>query len=60
MIVAWADLVLAVVGVLVYGFAGNAKAREVGRIAFFVGLFWVAARLAGHSWQVWAKDPWRP
>ena len=45
-----ASLVLAAVGALAYGFVGNNKGAELGRIAFFVGLFWLAYLLApGHA-----------
>jgi len=33
--------VLVVLGALVYGFAGNGKAQELGRILFFCALFWL-------------------
>lgn len=49
MIVAWVNVVIALIGAFVYGFSGNGKAQELGRIAFFVGLFWVAAKLAGQT-----------
>jgi Na+/phosphate symporter len=38
MIVVYLAPLVAAVGALLYGFAGNAKAQELGRIAFFAGL----------------------
>lgn len=40
-------LLVAVGGALLYALAGQAKLSEMGRIAFFVGLFWVVY-LLGH------------
>lgn len=40
-------LLVAVVGLLVYILASHAKTTELGRIAFFVGLFWTVYTLAG-------------
>jgi Na+/phosphate symporter len=39
MALAWIALVVCIVGALVYALASNAKAAELGRIAYFVGLF---------------------
>lgn len=39
-------LVLAFVGALVFVFVSHPAAKEMGRISFFVGLFWVAAHVA--------------
>jgi hypothetical protein len=33
------SLAIAIAGALLYGFSTNVKAAEVGRIAFWVGLF---------------------
>jgi hypothetical protein len=41
-----ACFVLVLVGAAAYGFVGNPKGAELGRIAFFVGLFWLAYLLA--------------
>lgn len=46
MIIAWIAVVVALVGVLAYALSANAKIAEIGRIAFFVGLFWTVASLA--------------
>jgi Na+/phosphate symporter len=35
-----------VVGALMYGFSGNAKVAEIGRILFFVGAFFTVSMLA--------------
>jgi hypothetical protein len=37
-----------VVGALVYGLSANAKVAEMGRIAFFCGLFWLVQMFASH------------
>lgn len=47
MTLALIPLVLVVLGALVYALAQNSKAAEMGRIAFFVGLLWLAYSLAG-------------
>lgn len=46
MLVAVWPLVFAVVGVLVYVLASNAKAAEIGRLVFFSGFFWLVYTLA--------------
>lgn len=48
MATAVAPLVVCVVGALAYGYSTNAKASELGRIAFFVGLMWLVYSLSGH------------
>lgn len=40
-------LVVTIAGALVYAFAGNAKAAELGRIAFFCGLLWLVYATSG-------------
>ncbi len=40
-------LLVAMVGLLVYGFSTNAKAAECGRIAFMVGLFVFLFQIVG-------------
>jgi len=42
-------LLVLVVGALVYALASNAKVQEMGRIAFFCGLFWLVAMFAHHT-----------
>lgn len=39
---------VALVGALVYAFVKN-DARELGRLAFFAGLFWVVYLLSGKA-----------
>jgi Na+/phosphate symporter len=48
-VVALFPLVLAVAGALLYALAGNPKLAELGRISFFVGLFWLASTLSTHA-----------
>jgi len=48
MLVAIIPVIVLVVGLLTYALAGNPKAQEAGRIAFFVGLFFAVAAAAGH------------
>ncbi len=45
MLVILLPLLVCVVGALVYALATNPKLVELGRIAFFVGLFWTVAAL---------------
>lgn len=41
--------VLAILGALIYAFAGNAKAAELGKIIFFCAMLWIAHSLeSGH------------
>ena len=41
--------ILVVLGAFVYGFAGDAKAQELGRILFMCALFWLIQSVAqGH------------
>lgn len=49
MLTALIPFVLLTVGALVYALSNNAKVCEMGRIAFFCGLFWLAYGLAGHT-----------
>lgn len=42
-----APLLFALVGVLMYALASNAKLAEIGRLVFFVGIFWVTYALLG-------------
>lgn len=39
MIVLYLPLIIALVGLVLYALASNAKAAEIGRIMFFCGLF---------------------
>jgi len=50
MVVLAPPLGIALLGALLYGFAGNQKAAELGRLLFFVGVWWtVYALSAGGS-----------
>lgn len=50
MVIATIPALFALVGVLLYAFAGNGKAQEIGRIMFFAGL--LAALLGTHGGSV--------
>lgn len=41
--------VIALIGLLLYAFAGNSKLQEVGRIMFFCGMFFITQQLAGKT-----------
>jgi Na+/phosphate symporter len=40
-------LVFAIAGALVYAFATNGKLQEMGRLTFFIGMFWLCYSLHG-------------
>jgi hypothetical protein len=40
------SLLIAIVGALVWAIPSNAKAAELGRIAYFVGLLWFVYAIA--------------
>jgi Na+/phosphate symporter len=46
MIIAIIPFILAVIGVLLYAFAANPKASEIGRLMFFCGLLVLTFALA--------------
>lgn len=46
MVIHWSAAVVMLIGAAVYVLSPNAKAAEIGRLTFFVGLFWLVARLA--------------
>ncbi len=48
MLVAWLALVVALLGLVLYMVATNAKAAELGRIMFFAGLLVTLFGLARH------------
>ena len=50
-VVIWPLLVM-VLGALAYGLSNNGKVAELGRIAFFCGLFWVVYLLCGSSFRI--------
>jgi Na+/phosphate symporter len=43
------SFLVAVVGLLIYGFANNPKVAEVGRLLFFIGALWLVRMFANHS-----------
>ncbi len=43
--VLWVSLIVAVIGAVLYVVAANPKAAELGRIAYFAGLFWLVAEV---------------
>ncbi len=51
-VVAILPAVVCIVGLLVYLLASNPKAVELGRLAFFAGLFCLTWALAGHTVRV--------
>ncbi len=47
MMIAVLPLVVALVGVLMYALCTNLKLAEIGRLSFFVGLFWLVYGFIG-------------
>lgn len=45
-------LLVAIAGLLLYFFTSNAKLQEIGRIAFFCGLFVTLLGAGGESWRI--------
>lgn len=43
------SIVVALAGGVVYMVTGNAKAGELARIAYFVGLLWLIYAVGGHA-----------
>lgn len=52
MIVAFAPLLVAVAGILIWALAANAIAKRAGAGAFFIGLFYIVAALANHTVKI--------
>jgi hypothetical protein len=48
LIAVWPLLVL-IIGLLIYVLASHAKVVEMGRLTFFVGLFWLVYSLVGKT-----------
>ena len=48
MIIILVPFLVAVLGAFVYALAANAKAQELGRGGFWVGLFWTLSAVANH------------
>jgi hypothetical protein len=46
MLIILVSLLVMVVGALVYALGANPKLVEMGRLAFFVGLFWFVGQIA--------------
>jgi len=42
-------IIVAFVGLLMYGFCTNAKLGRIGEILFFVGVFWLVNMMSGKS-----------
>lgn len=53
-IVAFVPLLVAVVGVLVYALSTGAKLAEIGRLAYFAGLFVFLMVVANHVIRIGA------
>lgn len=49
MIIAYAPLLVAVIGLLVYVLSTNPKAAEAGRIMFLAGMIATCLALSGHT-----------
>jgi hypothetical protein len=52
MLIAIWPLIICIAGLVIYLLASNSKAQEIGRIMFFVGLFWTAAALVQKTLHV--------
>lgn len=49
MVIALVPVAFVVAGLLMYALASNPKVSEMGRLAFFCGLFWMTYTLMGHA-----------
>lgn len=49
MLIAYVPLLVAVIGLLLYILASNAKVQELGRLMFFAGILVLALSLAGKT-----------
>jgi Na+/phosphate symporter len=54
MLIILIPLLVLVVGALAYALSANGKVAELGRIAFFVGLFWLVYSLSSTHLHVLA------
>ncbi len=52
MLIALWPLVVCIIGLLVWALASNAKVSEAGKIAYFVGLFWLVYTLASKTLRI--------
>ena len=48
MTIALLPLLVCALGLVVYALSSNPKVAEAGRIAYFVGLFWIVELFANH------------
>jgi Na+/phosphate symporter len=55
MLISWAVIIVAILGLLIYILAGNPKVQELGRIAFSCGLLVACLMLAGKTVQLFAR-----
>jgi hypothetical protein len=51
LLIIW-PLLVAVVGILIYALASNAKVSEIGKWMFIIGLFWVVYLLCGKAFKL--------
>jgi len=49
MVIAYLSLLVAIIGLVTYALASNAKVTEVGRLLFFAGLLVTLWSLQGHT-----------
>lgn len=49
MLIAYWPLIIAIVGVLVWALASNAKAQKIGEWMFVIGFFWFTFSLVGKT-----------
>lgn len=52
MLIAFIPVLVLIIGLLVYALASNGKVQEIGRISFFVGLFFTVAEFARHTIRI--------
>ena len=49
MLIAVWPIITAIIGILLYFVATHPKVQEVGRVLFFIGMFWLVYSLVGHA-----------
>jgi hypothetical protein len=52
MLIAWAPLLVALVGLLLWALSSNPKVSDAGRILFAIGAFWFVYQLAGKTIRI--------
>jgi hypothetical protein len=52
MLIAVVPIVIALIGVLLWCLAANAKLVEIGKWMFIIGLFWFVGALSSHTWRI--------